>query len=227
MSELALSTSQSMESFWGFLDSFVSFLPKLILALIIFLIGWIIAAGIGRIIQEILKRVQLDKLTQMKNWGKSLEKADFEFVPSEFIGSLCKWILLIVVLSLSVEVLGLSQFSLFLNHVVAWLPNLLAAVLIFVAIAVIANFTEKLVRASVQGTTVGYSKLAGSASKWAIWIFGIGAILIQLGIASSLILVIFQGLVALLAIAGGLAFGLGGKEVAADILKDIRSKFRG
>jgi hypothetical protein len=227
MSELALNTSQGIASFWSFLDSFISFLPKLILSLVIFLIGWLFAAIIGKVIQEVLKRVQLDKLTQMKKWGKSLEKADFEFVPSEFIGSLCKWILLIVVLSISVEILGLSQFSFFLNEVVVWLPNLLVAVLIFVAIAVIANFTEKLVRASVHGTTVGYSKLAGAVSKWAIWIFGIGAILIQLGIATSLIIVIFQGLVALLAIAGGLAFGLGGKEVAADILKNIKAKFRG
>lgn len=224
MSDWTLTTTQGIQDFW---QGFIILIPKLILALIVFLIGWIIAAGIGRIIEEILKRAQLDKLTQMKKWGKSLEKADLGFVPSQFIGSLCKWILTIVVLSISVEILGLNQFSLFLNSVVGWLPNLLAAILIFVAIAVIASFTEKLVRASVHGTTVGYSKLAGAVSKWAIWVFGIAAILIQLGIAKSLIIVIFQGLVALLAIAGGLAFGLGGKDVAADILKDIKGKFRG
>jgi len=201
--------------------------PKLILALVIFIIGWIVAAGVGRIIEEILKRVQLDKLTQMKKWGKSLDKADFDFTPSEFIGGLCKWILLIVSLSISVELIGLSQFSIFLNKVVMWLPNLLVAILIFVAVAIISGFAEKLVRASIHGTKVGYGKLAGSIAKWAIWIFGIAAILIQLGIASNLILVIFQGLIYLVTIAGGLAFGLGGKEVAADILKNLRGKFSG
>jgi hypothetical protein len=217
-----ISNFQGLQDFW---QGFVIFLPKLILALIVFLIGWIFAAGIGRIVQEVLKKLQLDKLTQMKKWGKSFEKADFDFTPSEFIGGLCKWILLIVVLSISVELLGLSQFSIFLNKVVMWLPNLLVAILIFVAIAVISSFTEKLVRASIHGTKVGYEKLAGAIAKWAIWIFGIAAILIQLGIASNLILVIFQGLIYLLTIAGGLAFGLGGKEVAADILKDLRDKF--
>ncbi|OQX70862.1 hypothetical protein B6D52_03275 [Candidatus Parcubacteria bacterium 4484_255] len=223
MTDWTLATSQGIQNFW---QGFIVLVPKLILALIVFFVGWIIAAGIGRIIEEILKRAQLDKLTQMKKWGESLEKADFDFAPSQFIGSLCKWILIIVVLSISVEILGLNQFSLFLNSVIAWLPNLLVAILIFVAVAIIASFTEKLVKASVRGATVGYSKLAGAVSKWAIWIFGIAAILIQLGIANSLILVLFQGLVALLAIAGGLAFGLGGKDVAADILKDIREKFK-
>jgi len=223
MTDWTLAT-QGLQDFW---QGFAIFVPKLILALVIFIIGWIVAAGVGRIIEEILKRVQLDKLTQMKKWGKSLDKADFDFTPSEFIGGLCKWILLIVSLSISVELIGLSQFSIFLNKVVMWLPNLLVAILIFVAVAIISGFAEKLVRASIHGTKVGYGKLAGSIAKWAIWIFGIAAILIQLGIASNLILVIFQGLIYLVTIAGGLAFGLGGKEVAADILKDLRGKFSG
>ena len=223
MTDWTLAT-QGLQDFW---QGFAIFVPQLILALVIFIIGWIVAAGVGRIIEEILKRVQLDKLTQMKKWGKSLDKADFDFTPSEFIGGLCKWILLIVSLSISVELIGLSQFSIFLNKVVMWLPNLLVAILIFVAVAIISGFAEKLVRASIHGTKVGYGKLAGSIAKWAIWIFGIAAILIQLGIASNLILVIFQGLIYLVTIAGGLAFGLGGKEVAADILKDLRGKFSG
>lgn len=214
-------TLERIQEFW---QAFLVFVPKLILALIIFIVGWIIAAGIGRLIQEILKRLQLDKLLHIKDWGETLEKADLGVKPSEFIGSICKWILIIVFLSISVEVLGLIQFSIFLGKVVAWLPNLLAAALIFVATVIIANFAEKIVRAGVQGTKMGYSKLAGSIVKWAVWVFGISAILIQLGIAKDLILVLFQGAVYLITIAGGLAFGLGGKEVAADIWKGLRNK---
>jgi len=211
-----------VEKFWlGFLD----FIPKLILALLVFFIGWLVAAFIGRVIQEVLKRLQLDKLFQARKWSEALEKAEFGAKPSEFIGALVKWILVIVVLSISVEVLGLPQFSAFLGQVVNWLPNLLAAVLIFVATVIIASLAEKLVRVSVRGTRVGYSKLAGTITKWAIWIFGISALLIQLGIGRSLILVLFQGIVAFLAIAGGLAFGLGGKDSAAGVLRDLKDKF--
>jgi len=212
-----------LEEFWG---GFLGFLPKFIWAFIIFVVGWLIASGFGRLIEEILKRVQIDRLFESKKWSQSLEKADFESKPSEFIGSICKWILVIVVLSITAEILlplG-SNFSQFLSDIVAWLPNLLAAILIFVATVIISNFAEKLVKAGVHGAKVGYSKFAGTITKWAVWIFGISAILIQLGIGDELVIILLQGLVAMLAIAGGLAFGLGGKDVAADFWKGMKGK---
>jgi len=223
MTDVITTTGQGLLSFW---QGFIIFLPNLILALIVFLFGLLIASGLGRIIQEVLKRIHLDKLTQMKRWGKSLEKADFDFTPSEFIGGLCKWILIIVALSISVEILGLTEFSILLGRVIGWLPNLLAAILIFVAAVIIASFAEKLVKASIHGTAVGYTKLIGTITRWAIWIFAIAAILVQLKIAEELVLAITNGVIALLVIAGGLAFGLGGKDVAAGILKDLQGKFR-
>jgi len=223
MVDWTLITTQALGDFW---QGFIIFLPKLILSLIVFTIGWIIASGIGRLIQEILKRLQLDKLFQVRKWSEALEKADFDSSPSEFIGSIIKWILVIVSLSISVEILGLNQFSIFLAKIVAWLPNLLAATLIFVAIVIVASFAEKIVKAGVHSTKVGYSKLAGAIVKWAVWVFGISAILIQLGIGDALVVILLQGIVAMIAIGGGLAFGLGGKDVAADIWKGIRSKIQ-
>ena len=117
-----------------------------------------------------------------------------------------------------------SNFGEFLSDVTAWLPNLLAAILIFVATVIISSFAEKIVKAGVHGAKVGYSKFAGVITKWAIWIFGISAILIQLGIADELVIVLLQGIVAMMAIAGGLAFGLGGKDMAADFWKGMKEK---
>jgi len=216
-------TALRLEEFW---TGFLGFMPKLIGALVIFFIGWLIAAGIGRLIEEILKRLQLDKLFQSKKWSQSLERADFESKPSEFIGSICKWILVIVVLSITADILlpiG-SNFGEFLSDVVAWLPNLLAAILIFVATVIISSFAEKLVKAGVHGAKIGYSSFAGTITKWSIWIFGISAILIQLGIADALVMILLQGIVAMMAIAGGLAFGLGGKDIAADFWKGMKGK---
>jgi hypothetical protein len=216
-------TIQGLENFW---QGFLIFIPKLILALIVFIIGWLIASGIGRLIHEILKRLQLDKLFQVRKWGDVLQKADLDSTPSDFIGAIIKWILVIVFLAISVEILGLNQFSVFLTQIINWLPNLLAAILIFVATVLIAGFSEKLVKAGVHGTKVGYSKLAGAVVKWAVWVFGISAILIQLGIGNELVTILLQGIVAMLAIAGGLAFGLGGKDVAADIWKGMKDKLQ-
>lgn len=218
-------TMVRLEEFWG---GFLGFLPKFIWAFIIFIVGWLIASGVGRLIEEVLKRVQLDRLFEAKKWSQSLEKADFESKPSEFIGSICKWILVIVILSITADILlpiG-SNFSQFLSDVVAWLPNLLAAILIFVATVIISSFAEKIVKAGVHGANVGYSKFAGTITKWSIWVFGISAILIQLGIADTLVMVLLQGIVAMIAIAGGLAFGLGGKDVAADIWKGMRGNMK-
>ncbi len=207
-------------------ETFINFALQFLLAFIVFLLGWLFAVGVGKIVQELLKRLQLDKITQIEKWEEALEKAEFDSSPSEFIGAICKWILIIVFLSIAVEILGLAQFSAFLNEVIIWLPNLLVAILIFVATVILASFAEKLVRASVHGAKVSYSRLAGAITKWAIWIFGISAVLMQLlPQVGNLILVLVQGIIAFIVVAGGLAFGLGGKEVAGDVLKDLREKF--
>jgi small-conductance mechanosensitive channel len=214
---------EGLQNFW---EGFINFIPSLIIALIVFLIGWFISSAIGRVIGEVLKRLKFDKFFEARGWQEAMDRAEIKTTVSEFIGGLCKWILIIVFLAISVEILGLPQFSAFLQKVIAWLPNLLIAVLMFVATVVIANFAEKMVKAGVGKAKVGYSDLAGSIVRWSIWVFGLFAILLQLGIAESLILVLFQGFVALVAIAGGLAFGFGGKDLAAEILSSLREKIR-
>ncbi len=216
-------TSETLQKFW---ESFLLFLPKLILALVIFLVGWFISAGIGRIIEEILKRLKFDKLFSTQGWQEAMEKAEIKTKPSGFIGALCKWILVLVTLAISVEVLGLPQFSAFLHRIIAWLPNLVVAILIFVATVIFAHFVEKITKASVERAKVGYAGVIGSVAKWAIWVFGILAVLLQLGIAKELVIALFYGIVGFITLAGGLAFGLGGKELAGEILNSLKEKIR-
>lgn len=204
------------------------FLLKFILALVVFLFGWFLASLVGKVIAEVLKRLKLDQFFEARGWKEALEKAEIKTTISEFIGSLCKWILVIVFLAISVELLVRpSGFSEFLyTSVVPLLGRLLVAVAIFVVVAVVANFAEKATRASLEKAKVGFAGLGAAIVKWAIWIFGIFAILTQLGIGKELLLVFFQGLVALIAIAGGLAFGLGGKDLAGEMLKSLKEKIK-
>jgi hypothetical protein len=214
----------------GFWKGLLEFLPALIFALIVFIIGWLLAAFIGKIFEGILKKLQLDKLFKTKKWNEALESADFLDGPSEFIGGLIKWILITVVLSISIEILGLTTFSSFLNTTViaTWIPNILAAILIFVATVIIAGFVEKMVKASLHGAKIEHSKLGGTIARWLIWIFGIAAIFdaFQIDTLSTTIATIFTGIIAFIVITGGLAFGLGGREEAASILKDLRKKLK-
>ena len=209
------------------LRGFIGFLPALVGALLIFGIGWIISVGVGRLVTDILKRIKFNQVFERGNWKNALEKADMKVDPAGFIGSIFKWVLAIVFLLAAVEILGLSQLAVFITDVLAYLPNVLVASLIFVVAVIIADIVEKLLRAAVESAQVGQAHMVGVIVRWSIWIFAAIAILTQLGVTPVLWQTLFTGLVALAVVAGGLAFGLGGKEVAAQLLQDLNRKLRG
>lgn len=214
-------TKDVLIRFW---QGFLNFIPRLIGSTIVFIIGWFVSVWIGKLTAEILKRLMFDKIFESKGWKDALSKADIDISPSEFIGAIVKWVLIIVSLLAAVDILGWYQFSIVLGKIVAYLPNVIAAALIFVVTVILADIIAKIVKAGVKGMNISYARLTGEAAKWIIWIFGIFAILVQLGIASSLLLILFRGLVYFFVIAGGLAFGLGGKDVAARILEDLKNR---
>ena len=219
--------SVTFEALKGLWQAFLMFIPKLVGAIIIFIIGWFISIGVGKLISEILKRIKFNQIFEKGVWKDALEKAEFKIDASGFIGAICKWILVIVFLVAAVEILGLAQFADFLIKVLAYLPNVIVAALIFVVAVIISDILEKLVRAVVEGVRVGYGQVVGAIVRWSIWVFAVLAILIQLKIAPVLLQNLFIGFVALLAIAGGIAFGLGGKEVAAELLQNLKKKLKG
>lgn len=216
-------TITALQNLWG---GFLEFIPELIGALIVFIIGWFISLGIGRLVTQILRKLQFNELFKGGSWGRALEKSEIETDVSKFIGDLFKWIVLIVFLLAAVEILGLTQFASFVQDILAYLPNVIVAALIFVVAVIVADFTKKIIRTAIEGMKVEYADLAGSIVKWSIWVFAIFAILTQLGVAAQLIQTLFTGIVAVLVISFGLAFGLGGKEVARDILQDFRHRLR-
>ncbi|HJN62440.1 MAG TPA: hypothetical protein QGH92_02550 [Candidatus Parcubacteria bacterium] len=204
----------------------LNFLPNLGGALLVLIVGWFISVGIGKLVAEVLKRVKFNQLFEKGGWKEALSKAELKVDPSGFVGGIIKWVLVIVFLMAAVEILGFEQFAEFLKSVVLWLPNVVVAVAIFIVAVIIADYLAKLMRAWVEGMKVGYGHFVEVIVKWAIWIFAILAILLQLGIATELTETLFQGIVAFAVIAGGLAFGLGGKDVAAEILQDLHRKLK-
>lgn len=221
----AEATTLALLKLW---DGFLAFIPSLIGAILVFLIGWFVALGIGKLVAEILTRIKLNQFFERAGWKTALEKAELKVNPSDFIGAIVKWILVIVFLLVAVEILGLVEFAGFLKSILAYLPNVVIAVLILVVTVIVVDIVEKIIRAAVEGIRVGYGHLASVIVKWAIWIFAILAILQQLKFEAAdwvfeLIKIVFVGIVAM----GTIAFGLGGKEVAAEILQDLRKKLKG
>ncbi len=210
----------------GLVQGFLNFIPLLLGAIIVFIIGWIIAVAVGKITATALTRLKFNELFNKSDWQRSFEKAKLTVNPSEFLGAIVKWILVIVFLSASAEILGLTQFAVFLTTIVNYLPDVFVAALIFVVAVILADIAEKIVVASTAKMEVGYSSLVGIIAKWSIWIFAILAILYQLGVVRPMIQTLFAGFITMFAIAFGLAFGLGGKNVAAEILEDLKEKFK-
>lgn len=221
----SLVTLQALQSLW---QGFLIYLPKIIGAIIVFLIGWFIAVGIGKLIAEILIRLKFNNIFEKTGWKEAIEKAELKVNPSEFIGAIIKWILLIVFLQIAVGIIGWTQFSDLLKGVIGYLPNVIVAALIFVVAVILADIVEKIVVASSEKAKFAYTRIAGIIVKWAIWIFAILAILRQLIIIPEFVYTLFNalvyGVVALLVISFGIAFGLGGKDAASKIIEDLKRK---
>lgn len=178
-----------------FLQQFVSFLANLILAIVVFIIGYLISVGIGRLITEILKSVKFNKLFEKEGWRKALQRANVDVNPSEFIGAIFKWVFVIISLLVAVDILRLTAFAGFLTQVLNYLPNVIVAVLVFVVAIIISDIVEKIVRAAVERLKVGYGYLASSIVKWAIWIFTFFLVLDQLLPSSLLVKTLYTSIV--------------------------------
>jgi hypothetical protein len=215
---------QSLQNLWlGVAD----FVPRLLLAVVVFIIGWLIAELIKKAIVHLLDALKFDKLLASTGLEKVIEKAGYKLHAGLFIGWLVKWFIIIVFLVASLQIVGLTQVNVFLNEVVLiYIPNVIVAALVLLIASIVADLAEKIISGSSQAVGVKSAPFLGAVARWAIWIFAIIIALAQLGIATQFIQVLFTGAVAMLALAGGLAFGLGGKDAAADAVDKLKSSIK-
>lgn len=224
MTILELSQQAIAESLVQLWTRFVFFLPVLIGALIIFIIGWLIALAIGQFVQRVLELVRLNEpFERLTGLRATLERAGIDLNVPRFLGGLVKWFLYIVVLLAATNILGLNAVADFLNDVIRFLPNLIVAAVIFVVGIIFGSFVGRVTKASIDAVKLPHGSTTGAVAKWAVVVFATLAALFQLGIAGPLIQTLFTAFVAMLAIAGGLAFGLGGKDLATRILKHLEA----
>jgi hypothetical protein len=214
-------TVASFQEIWG---GFIGYLPKLLGALIIFFVGWAIAVGLQKLITQVLRAVRLDPMLERLGTDKFFEKGGIKMDFSGWIGTFVKWFLVLVFLLAATDILGMSDVASFLRSVLNYIPNVIVAVLILALAFWLAGVLRKIVQASVSASNIKAAAFLGTLTYWSIVIFGVFASLIQLGIAISLLQTIVTGIIAMLAIAGGLAFGLGGKDLAADLLHKFRKQ---
>lgn len=201
---------------------FINFLPALIGALLVFFIGWFIAIALGKFVTQVLRTLKVDQALDSAGLKNTLEKANISGTASGFLGAMVKWFLVIVFLVAASDILSLNQISVFLNNVLNYIPQLVIAVVILLVAVLFSKFVGNVIQASVKAASLNHGSFLSTVAKWAIMVFAILAALEQLGVAPGLIRTLFTGIIALIALAGGLAFGLGGKDMAASYLEKLR-----
>jgi hypothetical protein len=203
---------------------FVEWIPNLLVAVIVFVLGIFIAKGVGRLVARLLSTLYVDKAVEATGFKKILERFGFKLSISEALGLLITWFLYAVVLVAGSDILGLSKISEFLSLVVEYIPNVIVAVVILIVGSVISNFVQLLVKETALAAKIEIAQFLSDVARWAILVFTVMAALIQLNVATELTQILFGGVVLTVALAGGIAFGLGGKDKARDIIEKLSRK---
>jgi hypothetical protein len=213
---------------WAVSDAWakiLSFLPNLIGAFVIILIGLLVAWVLKWVVVQVLNAIRLQVLSDKVKFTDVLSKMGVKQTVSELLGNLVKWVVVIVFLLPALEVLGLTEISDVLSQILGYLPKVvIAGFLVFVGI-VIADIVAHVIKATAITIGTTTAQILASVARYSILVFVALAALTQLGVATNLLLTLFTGFVGMIAIAGGIAFGLGGKDAAADLIRKIREDF--
>lgn len=213
--------SQSLIGLWY---GFVNFIPGLLGAIILFIVGLVIGSIIGKAVAQLVAVLKIDRLFESAGAKEFVSRAGLKLSVSGFIGGVARWFIVIVFLMAALQIIGLTQVNDFLREAVLYyLPKVIIASLVLVIATILADAMRKLVRASAQAANIRSANMLGSITLYAIWVFAFIIALSELGIASAFMQILFTGFIAALAIALGLSFGLGGKDAASRAVEKLTS----
>lgn len=210
-------------SFQEMFIRFFGFLPQLAGAAIILLLGILFAVAMARIIDKVMQALQVDVKMERLGVGSFLRKIDPKLSVSRLARWMTKWSIILITLIAVAESLGLAQITTFLNRVVLYIPNVIAAVLILLIGITIGSLVERLVGSSLIAASMKSSEFLATLAKWSVVIFSFLIAVAQLGIAPGIINTLVAGFVAMIALAGGLAFGLGGQEYGKELINKLKT----
>ncbi|MDD5064361.1 MAG: hypothetical protein PHQ35_06330 [Phycisphaerae bacterium] len=206
------------------LTKILAYLPILLGALVILIVGWLVAKAIRGVINWLLKVVRFDMLADKAGITEVLRKGDLKVSAREVVSGVVYWLIIIMVLVMAVDALGLPKASDVLASLFAYVPNVIAALLVLVVAMFLASFVSGIVRTAAGNANLPKPQLLAGICRWAIIIFAVTIALEQLGIAPLLVTATFNIILGGIVLALALAFGLGGKDAAAKYLDELRKK---
>src|SRR5512138_1552765 len=200
------------------LSLFLGAIPRVIGFLIILIIGWLISSALAAAVAAILRAVKFNVLAQRAGVQGFVHNMGLRTDPSGLLADIVKWFVRLIVLVVAFDALGLPAVSSVLQQFLLWIPNLVVAVVILVIAGLAANALGDLIRGATAQAGFSNPDLLSTIARVAVWSFGIVVAVNQVGVAQTLVNTLFMGFVGALALAAGLAFGLGGRETAGQIV---------
>jgi small-conductance mechanosensitive channel len=195
------------------LSTFLSYIPQLIGAIVILIVGYIIAKILQAVVSRLLKAVGFDGWMERGGIKQFLDRAQTRETPATVLGKLVFWFVFIIVITMAADALGIRQVSQVLSQLIAYIPSIIAAILILVLAALLANFLASVVRGATG------SDLLSNIARYAIIIYAAFAAITELGIAVQLTAPTFLIVLGAVALAAAIAFGFGAQGVARDIVE--------
>ena len=199
---------------------FLGAIPKIIGFVAILIIGWLIAGALTGLMARLLRTVRFNDLAERSGLSGFVRNMGVHTDASGVLAAVVNWFLRLIVLVVAFDALGLPAVSEVLRQFLLWIPNLVVAMVVLVIAGLLANVVYRLVRGATAEAGFDHAEMLGSIARFAVWAFGIIIAVNQIGVASTLVNTLFMGIVAALALGFGLAFGLGGRETAAEIVRD-------
>lgn len=203
---------------WGF----IQFTPKLIIAIILFIVGWVLGNLIARAFEQVFQALKVDRLFQSIGADHLFRRAGLNLNTGHFVGEVAKWFVIIIFLLPSLNLVGLNDIAAFLrDDVLGFLPRVIIAAFILIIATIVAEALSNTVAAGARGMGISSANLLATVARYAVWVFAFIIALGQLGVAEYYMSVLFAGIIAMISIGGALAFGLGGKEAAGRFINRI------
>lgn len=209
----------SLQNLWWGL---VQFAPKFIIAIVFFIVGWVLGSLIAKALEQVFAALKIDSLFKSIGADDFFRRAGMTLNTGYFIGQVVKWFVIIVFLLPSLNLVGLNDISAFLQYsVLGFLPRVIVAAFILIIATVLSEALSKTVIASAKSMNLTSANMLGAVTKYVIWVFAFIIALGQLGVAEYYMSVLFTGVIAMLALGGALAFGLGGKDHASRFISKL------
>jgi len=203
--------TQSFQTLWW---NFVQFTPKLVVAVVFFIIGWLLGSLIARAIEQVFGSLKIDSLFASMGADNFFRKAGVNLNTGHFVGEVAKWFVIIVFLLPSLNLVGLYDVSSFLkDDVLGYLPKVIIAAFVLIIAAIVSEALSKTILATAKSMNLRSAHMLGVVTKYAVWAFAFIIALGKLGLGDYMS-ILFSGIIAMLALACALAFGLGAKDAA-------------